>query len=408
MSAERPASAGPQSLWTFEFAALWLAALVCFSNMSIFYGFYNYLEGLGIPPAARGPLLALEPLTALLLRPYLSGVLHLRNSVRGMLLGVAIITAALLCYPFALTAAQLAVVRVAHGLGYVLWLSAIMAAFTHVLPADRVAQGYGLFSLAALLPSALMPPFVETVTPLLPGPGWAYAMAAPFVIAAMLLSLPLAGRLRRLADALPDTHVRRPAWGEVLRGLGDKGVLALLASYLLMLSGHTMVYFFMKSWALELGAANPGLFFTVANLATISLRLGALRGLDMLNPGRGVGLGLLALGLLVPLFGLTAGTALLLCLGALYGLGLGCNMPLLNSAMYRVSRPHLRPANANLLLLAMDGGFILGPILGGWMLAAGAGLPGVFAASGALFFLGGLAALPVGRLTPPLPRKPKS
>jgi len=397
---EATAQSEPQSLWTYEFAALWLAGLVCFCNMSIFYGFYNYLEWLNIPSSARGVLMALEPVTAILLRPYLSGVLHLRNSMRAMVLGVVIITAALLSYPFATTVATIAVVRVLHGLGYVVWLSAVMTAFTHVLPSGRVAQGFGLFSLAALLPAALMPPFVEAVTPYLPGPGWAYSMAAPIVVLMLALLLPLSGRLRRLADALPESHVRRCSWGEVLRGLAEPGVLALLLAYLLMISGHTMVYFFMKSWALELGAANPGLFFTVANLATISLRLGVLHGLDTLNPGRGVTLGLLAVGLLVPIFGLAPSHILLLVLGVFYGLGLGANMPLLNLAMYRVSRPNLRPANTNLLMMAMDAGFILGPIAGSWLLSAGSGLPGIFVVSGALFFLGGLAALPVGRLTP--------
>jgi len=393
-------AAEPRSLWTYEFAALWLAALFCFCNMAIFYGFYNHLAGLGISPGARGPLLALEPLTALVCRPFLSAMLHLRNSMRAMRLGIVLVVAALASYPFVSAVPAIAAVRVLHGLGYVIWISALMTAFTRVLPGGRVAQGFGLLSLASLLPAALMPPFVEVVARFLPSPGWTYAMAAPLMLAALLFLRPLGPRLRRLADALPGDAIERPTWREVLGGLLAPGVAPLLAAYLLLLLGHTMVYFFMKTWALSLGAANPGLFFAVANLATIALRVGVAGKLDTLNPGRWVGAGMLALGLLVPCFGIAGSHALLLGLAAFYGVLLGANMPLVNTAMFRVSAPRLRPANVNLLLVAMDAGFILGPLAGGWLLAADFGLRGVFVAAGAAIFAGGLLALPTGRLTP--------
>ena len=159
------------------------------------------------------------------------------------------------------------------------------------------------------------------------------------------------------------------------------------------------------SLSLDLGAANPGLFFTCANLATIALRVLGMRRLDGLNPGRAAGLALLFLGLLVPCFGLAprfgdAGETALLAMAVLYGLALGLCMPLFNAAMYRVSLPKLRGTNTNLLLVALDAGFILGPVIGGWMLAADMSLQSLFAMSGAALLAAGLLVLPVGRLTP--------
>ena len=73
--------------------------------------------------------------------------------------------------------------------------------------------------------------------------------------------------------------------------------------------------------------------------------------------------------------------------------------------MYRVSPPHLRSLNANLLLVAVDAGFILGPLVGGQALAAGLPLAGLFALCGGLFACACFLVLPVGRLTPAQPGK---
>lgn len=391
---------------SYAFCALCAVSLLCFCNLAIFYGFYNYLEHLDIPHSWRGPLLSLEPLTALVLRPYLSTRLTLGNSVRAMRLGAALAIVALVSYPFATSVPTIAAVRVLHGAGYVILASGLMTAFTHFLDPAHVAQGYGLLSLTSLLPSALMPPFVEAVTPHLPGPGWAYALAAPLMLPALLLLAPMGAKARALAARLPAGQGERPGWKLVALGLRAPGVRGLLLGQLFLITGSTIVYFFMKSWTLDLGLGNPGLFFTCSNLATIAVRVLGMGRLDRLNPGKATGLALLFLAVLTPcfglapLFGLKGDQPALLCMAALYGLALGLGMPLLNAAMYRVSSDELRAANMNLLLVALDAGFILGPIIGGWALGAGFALPSLFVICGGLMLAAALFVLPVTRLTP--------
>jgi len=184
----------PKPLLTYDFCALCAVSLLCFCNIAIFYGFYNYLVHLDIPIEWRGPLLAMEPLTALALRPYLSTRLTLKNSVPAMRLGIGLAILAFVSYPFATSVPAIALVRVLHGAGYVILASALMTAFTFFISPTRVAQGFGILSLTSLLPSAIMPPFVETLTPLLPGPSWAYAMAAP-----LMLPAPCSTRTRAMA-----------------------------------------------------------------------------------------------------------------------------------------------------------------------------------------------------------------
>ena len=171
---------------------------------------------------------------------------------------------------------------------------------------------------------------------------------------------------------------------------------------LLLISGHTIVYFFMKSWALHIGAGNPGLFFTCVNLSTIAVRVLGMGALDKVNPARTTGLAMLFMAGLVPAFSLAGSGTALLFMAAPFGLALGLTMPLLNAAMFRASPVQLRAANANLLMLALDAGFILGPVIGGHMLAAGAPLPLLFAVCGGVMLAGGLCVLRAARHTPAL------
>jgi len=394
---------GPRSAVTPEFGALVVIAILCFSNLAFFYGFYNHLEAIGVPSAWRGPLLAMEPITALIARPILSVFIHPANSGRAMAAGAAIAIVALLSYPFATGIPTIALVRVVHGAGYVMLATGLVAAYTQAIPPGRAAWAYGLLSLAGLLPAAALPPIIEIVQPLPPHSGDVYAFAAPLVALVFPLLAIIGRRTRGRAAA---EVVRRPSLGEILTGLRRPGVAALMSGYLIYVAGHTIVYFFIKSWSLAIGAANPGVFFLSVNATTIGARVLGMGRFDKMNPARVAGTSLLCLAVVVPCFAVAGipsgggiGPALLDAVGALYGLCLGLGMPLFNAAMYRLSPPELRGVTTNLMMTALDAGFILGPLIGGAALASGLSLPGLFAATGGLMLIAAALTLPVGRLT---------
>ena len=54
----------------------------------------------------------------------------------------------------------------------------------------------------------------------------------------------------------------------------------------------------------------------------------------------------------------------------LLGCGMGVGSPSLNAFMYELSEPAFRGLNANLMMLSLQGGSFLGPILGGAAVAA--------------------------------------
>lgn len=388
---------GLASIWGFEFLSLCAISVLAFCNIAIFYGFYAYLTELGISPAWRGPLLALEPFTALLVRPFLGRFLTLGSSVRFMRVGMALATLSLLCYPFTTAIPALVLVRVLHGLGFVTVVAGLMGVLTAVLPREKSAQGFGLFSVTILLPYAIVPPFVELVLPYLPGHGYAYALAAPLMLPAFLLLGPLERRTRELAKSLHPAHLIKPSWGEVLTGLRSPGVALLIVGNLFLVAAHSIVFFFMRDFAVILGAGNPGMFFSYANAATITVRVCGGHLLDRIDKGRVLVGAFLGLAVLLPLFGQAGTPAVLFSMAALYGTGMALTMPLLNASMQHVSPPKLRAFNANLLMVAVDAGFFVGPFLGGLLLAAGWTHAGLFCVGGAMMLAAGLCMRPVGR-----------
>jgi len=388
---------GPKLL-SFEFFAICAISVLAFCNISIFYGFYSYLTDLGIPPAWRGPLLALEPLTALVVRPFLGRYLTLSNGVRFMRVGMALATLALLCYPFAATIPTLAAVRILHGMGFVTVVTGLMGSLMAFLPRKQSAQGFGLFSVTILLPYAIMPPFVETLLPHLTNHGMAYALAAPLMLPAFFLLVPLGRRARALAATLPASHLERPGWDEVRASLKSGGVLLLVAANFCIVAGHSIVFFFMRDFAAGIGMANPGAFFTCANAATISVRVLGGRMLDRLDKGRALIWTSVGLGVLVPLFAFAGLPAVLLFMAALYGTGMALTMPLVNASMFSISPPRLRTYNANLLMIAVDAGFFVGPFVGGTIMAADLGHAVLFAVGGAIMLSAALCVRPLAQI----------
>lgn len=397
---ERDAAASqPQhpSLWSFEFMALCAISVLAFCNIAIFYGFYAYLTEIGIPPAWRGPLMGLEPLTALLVRPFLGRFLTLNNGVRFMRVGLCLATLSLLCYPFTTSIPALAAVRMLHGAGFVIIAGGLMGILTAFLPREKSAQGFGLFSVTILIPYAIMPPFVELMLPLLPGHGWAYAVAAPLMLPAFFLLIPLGRKTRALASAMSPEHLERPSWAEVRAGVRSAGVLLLVVANMCLVAAHSLVFFFMRDFALGLGAGNPGMFFTCANAATISLRVLGARALNRIDQGGMLARAFFGLAALLPLFVWAGIPGVLWGMAALYGTGMALTMPLINASMLHISPPRLRAFNANLLMVAVDAGFFVGPFVGGMLMAAGWTVGGLFGLGGALMACAGFCVLPVAR-----------
>jgi len=371
----------PERLLTYDFVVLTIAVGFGFCNIAVFYGLASHLGKIGIDPAWQGTVIAAEPLAAFVTRPFLSVLLTARQALSMARLSLAAIGVALPCYLFAGTIPELLVVRVFHGLAFVCLVSAVMTLLSKVVPPHFAGRAFGLFSLSSLVPYALMPPLTEWLLAKVGGEAHAYAWTALLTLPSLAMLVPLGERLGR--NAFPENEMRRPSMLELRGNLKQTPVMLLLLANLLVFTGSTQVFFFIKPYALALGIGDPGFFFTVSTIASIAARLITGPFIDRLPRRLAAMLGLLGLCFCIALFAYSKGGASFFWLAGAYGFSLGIVMPLLNAAMFLESPPPLRGMNMNLMLFMMDAGYTFGPLAGGLLLAGPGGFPSLFGFSAA-------------------------
>lgn len=382
-----------ERLFTYDFTVLTLAAAFGFCNIAVFYGLASYLDRIGMDPAWRGALIAAEPLAAFLARPVLSVLLTSRQALavaRFSLVGMGL---ALPCYQFAHAVPVFLAVRVFHGLSFVCLVSAVMVLLAKVVPPSLAGRAFGYFSLSSLVPYAVMPPLTEWLLPRVGDEARVYAWTALMTLPALALMVPLGARLG--AGAFTDEERHAPSRSDILDNLGRKPILLLLGANLLVFAGSTQVFFFIKPYAVSLGLADPGLFFTVSTAASIAVRVLAGPYYDRLPKRLTALLAMLALGACMALFGRAAGAPAFFTLAGAYGLCLGLALPMVNAAMFLESPQRFRGMNMNLMLFMMDAGYVLGPLLGGALAAGAGGYGALFAVSAACAAAGAALLAPL-------------
>ncbi|MBK5964696.1 hypothetical protein CCR95_11545 [Thiocystis minor] len=380
-----------------EFVLLCGISCFAFCNMAVFYGFYGHLEAIGIPPAWRGWLLGLEPFTAFALRLFLIPVISVANAARALLIGLLLLVLALVSYQWALTVPWLIPLRILHGAAFVLLVSASITLVVRFIPEDRSAQGFSLFSLASLLPYALMPPLTEWLLPQVASAAEIYAGVAWLALPAILLLLQARGRLRAAVADMDATLTRRPDRQTLREVRRQSGVPLLLGVSLCIYLGYSAVFYFIKTLASQFGTEGVGLFFMLSTGAMIATRLLGSLVLDRLPKLLALRLALAGLACCVLGLALADASLWLTLLAIPYGITVGIALPLLSAAIFLTSTPALRGVNTNLGLFTMDAGFFLTPWLGGALLAAGGTVGQLLGLCAALLVIA-LALLAVVRL----------
>jgi MFS family permease len=361
----------PKKLFTFEFICLNFICFFAFCNMSVFYSFFEYLGKISIPVEWRGFLLGLEPMSAFALRLAIIPWLHLGNAVGVMMLALTMLVAALCSYVWALTVPSLIALRIFHGAAFVLLISACMSLVVHLIPREKSAQGFGILSVTVLLPYAVMPSLSDTLLRYVSSEAHIYAGVTIMALPGMVLLEVLGRRLKSSSTALEGALAVRPSMADLRQNLKHFGVVLILVIGLLFSLSYASVFFFMKSFAQSAGLGQGGMFFTIATLVMIAVRVLGGTVFDKLDKVRMLRIFAVQLMLCFILFGFVRSTQTLYILAAYYGLCVGVFMPLLSATLFLASPARLRGLNTNLSLSMMDAGFFLSPYLGGMLIVAG-------------------------------------
>jgi MFS family permease len=155
---------------------------------------------------------------------------------------------------------------------------------------------------------------------------------------------------------------------DLIANMRQPVILALLGVSLLLYSSFAALFYYVQDFAKGMSIALPGLFFTLATAAEIATRLGLGPFLDKLGKKSGLlmALGILAAGYLVlPLAG---GAWLFFGLAVVFGLAWGVAAPVISALIFDASEPRFRALNTNLGFEMMQGGYFVGPLLGGMLL----------------------------------------
>ena len=354
-------------LFSRSFVALSAIQFLAFCNVAVFFPFYSYLRTLPIDPHWLGFLIGAYALSAVVVRPVISPLLHLGNARRWMFFSSIGFIGALPLYSLADGFWTMLAVRTLHGAFHAGLVSAMLAMVVAFIPKEKSGQAFALLSVNTLLPYAIIPPILGPLQHMLGG--FEHVLTAGAVV--MLLCFPLLLFVKipvQDADTAGDCH-QRMTMVDIGENLRNSKLLTLLVITLLLYSSFTPVFFFIKGYGDSIGIRTPGLFFTVATLTMIGLRVGAGSFFDRFNKAL-----LMALSLAWLMVGYTAlafafGPVSFYILAGALGLGWGVGMPVLNAMIFECSEPRFSGLNINLAQETLQIGFLLGPLVAGWIIS---------------------------------------
>jgi len=394
-----------RKLMTFEFLGLCFISGVTYCNITVFYNLFDYLQTLGIPADLCGVLIGAYSLTAVALYLLVSPFINAGNAPRTMWLGMIVLAVCGQSYFFVHSFWGLLGLRMLNGLGQFLMAAAGMALFIAVVPLSRSGQAFGLYSIAGLLPYGTVPAVMDALAAYIPTPPHGYAAVTFLLLPAAWIVQHVKKRCKN--QDIPAEKQRLPNWRDIRSNLMQWPVILLLSLNVSYFISWSSLFFLFKKFADQKGLVNVGYFFTTQMGMMIVLRLLGGRIFDALDKRKLVmasaALVALGYGALDHLPGLWAFPLAAL----LFGVGMGSSSPALYGLMFELSPPRFRSVNANLMLCAVQLGFVLGPILGVGVVAR-FGYHGFFVVCAALAALTGAfsAFLPVKK-NPVYPRQEK-
>ncbi|MCA1989073.1 MAG: MFS transporter [Desulfarculus sp.] len=393
MSGPAPHGAAPPRLYTRQFVAQMAIQFLLFCNMAVFFHYFAFLTGMGLDKHQAGLLVGAFALVGLVVRPLLSPVIGVNRAWLWLFWGALANALALAAYNLPAGFNAWLGVRLLHGLAYAVLAIAGTAAMVACIPPDRSGEAFGVMGIITLLPYAVVPPLVEPLERCLGG----YLNLLNLTGLVTLGILPLTWLGRPSRAAVQGVQGKGPLkLGQLRENLRDRGVVGCLLLSLGVYSAFACLFFLAEPAFLERGLQRAGWFFTSTYCAEMLVRLLAAKRLDRHDKRRLLAGGAAWLVLCFVLTSLVAQDWQAVAVGFAFGLGWGVAFPLLNALLFELSPPHLRALNLNLGMFMFQGGFFLGPWLGG-LLLAGFGGGVLFLASAGVCLAVGLAALNLKR-----------
>jgi MFS family permease len=269
----------------------------------------------------------------------------------------------------------LIVVRVAHGIGFAICITAVFTYIADIIPHERLNGGLGMFGISGLVGSALGPFIAEIVIK-------SAGFDVLFIVAAALSGVSLI-----IQYPLKETyvHAAKPAESSFFLVLQKKRVFLVASIALLFGFGLAAVNGFVSPYASERRIAFISLYYIAYSSAAIFTRVFMGSLIDRLSEDKIIpyALGLTGGGLLMLV--LMKGWGMLFFSGLMTGCGHGLLYPALNTHAIRDEPQGVRGKITGAYTGSIDAGTFAGSVLLGYV--------GEILGFHALFLVAGLAVL---------------
>ncbi len=356
---ERTGQLGKPKLWTLDYI------LACFAHFSLHLVFYSfaptlpiYIERFGGSSAIAGFAMASLALAAVFSRPVAGWALDRYGRKLIFLGGLLILLFTSSLFIFMVPVSFLIALRFVQGLGWGVASTSSWTLGSDIVPPERLGEGVGFFSVTLSISMAVSPGISLWLID-------QYSFKLLFLACSLLIMLAFI-----LAMIIKYPQITKQAAKTKIVFL-EKAALRPAMVILFVTTSYCAPLSFIALYALEMGMASAGLYFTAFAITTLLSR--PLSGIVIDRKGQMgydlvVSSGSIAMVLAILVLARLASPLHLVVGGILYGLGFGFIQPtILAQCIKQVPSSRRGAANAT-FWTAIDIGTALGSI--GWGIVA--------------------------------------
>lgn len=344
------------------FLSMAVAHFLCLTNFGVFVLFPLFITAHGGNQVDIGIIMGAFALSCVLCRPWISEMIDRIGRKKSYAAGSLLMTLMSLSYLLfrgALDSFYLALilVRVIHGIGFAICVTAAFTYIADIIPQEHLGRGLGVFGISGLLGGAIGPVIGELV---IRDAGFEVL----FVVASVMSCFCLIMQFRLKETYVHVTNSTKSSFFLVLQ---KKRIFTVAVISLLFGFGLAAVNGFVSSYASERRITFISLYFIAYSVAAILTRLFNADILDRAGENRIIpcGLALLGGGLLLLVF--TRGNGLLFLSGLITGWGHGWLYPALNSSALKGELQATRGKITGVFTGSIDTGSFVGSIVLGYV-----------------------------------------
>jgi MFS family permease len=354
------------------------ANLLCLASYGTFFLFPIFITDHNGDQVDIGIIMGAFALASVLCRPWISDMIDKIGRKRSYATGSLIMTLLPLLYLFFKGALDgfylpLILVRVIHGVGFAICITAAFTYIADIIPHDRLNRGLGIFGISGLVGSAVGPVIAEIIVR-------RAGFDLLFIVASALSGIALI-----IQHPLKETfvHVMKTTESSFFLVLQKKRIFMIAVIALLFGIGLAAVNGFVSPYANEKRIAFISVYYTAYSAAAIFTRVFWGDFVDRLGESKIIpySLSLVGGGLLLLVF--MKGVLLLLLSGLMTGCGHGWLYPALIACAIRGEPQSVRGKITGSFTGSIDAGAFIGSILLGYV-GELAGFQTLFLTAGAM------------------------